>query len=253
MGGIKMGNYFVEYGGIDLSLCDVVGKFTPLGENADAGLAYGLEKNILIEANGTPILVADLHNFAAPFVLEAINSGRLEQGSSMDHIDYHSDIGGKEKEGFETYEPENLSAKEKVEFLLKHSRIGTWQKAPLLESGAVAKNKWRWLCLDTSGTWKEKSAEEKIINEEPDMNKEPDILDIDLDYLCLEDDKLTDEEKMGVLESIIPKNISEKISDTINLSKKAKIITLVTSPTFIYQKRAIEYATLRTLFHSHPL
>lgn len=239
---IKAGNYFVEYGGMDLSLCDVVGKFSPLGKDGAAGLAYGLEKNILIEVSGTPILVADLHNFAAPFILEAIRSGKLKMGSSMDHLDYHSDMGGKEEEGFETYEPEKLSDKEKVEFLLKHSRIGTWQEAPLLESGAVAKDKWRWLCLNGSGSWIQKNAQEKIINESPVLDTFPDILDIDLDFLCLLDEQLSDEEKADTLLGIIPKSIADKIADTIKLSKNAKIITLVTSPTFIHQKRAIEYA-----------
>ena len=239
---IKTGDYFVEYGGMDLSLCDVVGKYAPLGENIDAGLAYGLEKNILIEIGQTPILVADLHNFAAPFILEAINSGKLEKGSSMDHIDYHSDVGDEEGNDFEHYSSLNLSDKEKVKFLLKNSRIGTWQTSPIIQSGAVAKDKWRWLCLDSEGEWKEKNGEEKIINEEPSINNGPDILDIDLDYLCLEDDKLTEEEKAGVLLGIIPKSIADKIADTLMLSKNAKVITLVASPTFIHQKRAIEYA-----------
>lgn len=239
---IKMGDYFVEYGGMDLGLCDIVGKFAPLGEDGVAGLAYGLEKNILIETKGAPILVADLHNFAAPFILEAILSGKLEKGCSMDHLDYHSDMGGKEKEGFETYEPGKLSDKEKVEFLLKHSRIGTWQESPLLESGAVAKDQWRWLCLDKSGAWIQKNAQEETIDENPIIDNFPDILDIDLDFLCLLDKQLSDEEKENALLGIIPANIADKIADTIRLSKNAKIITLITSPTFIHQKRAIEYA-----------
>ncbi|MFA5831364.1 MAG: hypothetical protein WC878_06040 [Candidatus Paceibacterota bacterium] len=239
---IKIGDYFVEYGGMDLHLCDVVGKYASLGEDMDAGLAYGLEKNVLIEADGTPILVADLHNFAAPFILEAIESGKLQMGSSMDHLDFHSDMGSTDEKEFTDYTPKNLSEKEKVRYLLKNSRIGTWQNFPIIESGAVAKDKWRWLRLNESGAWIQKDEKEKTIDEKPTMDHEPDILDIDLDFLCMEDEKLSEEEKRGVLSGIIPKNIADKISDTIHLSVKAKIITLVTSPTFIHQKRAIEYA-----------
>ncbi len=246
---IQIGDYFVEAKEVergsppDKDLYEIIGTYSGVSRVRNVGLAYGLERNILLNVGGTPILVADLHNFAAPFIIEEVNSGRLERGGSMDHIDDHPDLGGTHSNEFTKYSVA-LSDKDKLKFVLEHSGVGTWQYYPLLASGVVAEQSWRWLSLNESGSgWVEKNPAESVINDQPLADrKSPDILDVDLDFLATLDRELTQKEKEDVLTGIVPERIAHRLSDLAKFAKHARVITIITSPGFINQKRAVEYA-----------
>jgi len=244
---IKAGDYFVQQMEIvgltdyDSDLFDFIGKYTVGGPERVIGLAKGLEKNILLEIKGKSILVADKHNFVAPFLLETAEKRILPKRFSMDHIDAHHDRGGTLRNSLKDY-GSNLSDKDKLKYVLKNSEIGTWQTYPLIKSKIASEESWRWLTLADSLTKiVQKNLQNIVINENPFSSNGADVMDIDIDFLADIDKDLTVSEKAEVLRANIPERICKILSYLASNSENAKVITLITSPAFINQARAIEY------------
>ncbi|MDD5457556.1 MAG: UPF0489 family protein [Candidatus Margulisbacteria bacterium] len=209
----------------------------------------GLKNNVLLNIKGLPILVMDNHNFALPFIIYQFINRVLDMNCSMLHIDHHEDLNiNYEFSLKQLLETEDIN--KKLEYFLKTTEIGSWQYHPLFgfsnEKTFVDKNKWQWLYLDKIADNRAEwgcvhHPDKKMAVSLKAISKSADLVDVDIDFLIPLEKTMSVQEKMQVLQGIIPIKILLKLQEVASLCSAAKAVTIATSPGFINQQRAIVY------------
>ncbi|MBF0122140.1 MAG: UPF0489 family protein [Candidatus Omnitrophica bacterium] len=195
----------------------------------------GLKKKVLIEIpDGPRVFIADDHNFAFPFWWFAVEKGWISRkGNSLLHIDAHADA-----EIMQRYRstPQFLgSGSDKLSeadaYGLNILGIQGFI-TPFVEKGLIAV--WRWLYnMDTMQAVGMAPGTELRYKIEPGSaqdvsGKSFDIVDIDID----------------VLNGLPSQAVERALDHFASLARKAKVVSIVTSPNFIDQGKAIEYARI---------
>jgi len=207
------------------------------------GWSHGLEQNIHMMIGGRHVLVMDNHNFAGAFIWKMEERGVINKGSSMVHIDDHEDI--LEEPNFSLDEYQGLQGEaSKLRYFIMNTNIAAWQVLPLFRSGIIDSDRWSWLSIDGS-SWQWKQALWKNRLYEPDgfikTSGFHDVVDIDIDVLSPLDFWRLPSEKAAILGGAIPSEIENKLIEIADIARRAKVITIATSPGLMVQSRAIVY------------
>jgi len=166
----------------------------------------GLKQFVHISKKGKEIFVFDNHNHAFCFWLYAFKNKYLNKGSTLVHIDQHTDMSKPDKH-FEQFNDGRFLMKDAFEYTNRVLNVGNFI-VPAQEVGLFSKVHIL-------------NSQDKFI----DFSSKEIVLDIDIDLFI---------EGMNHF----PDNIKlDKINDYF---KYAKIITIATSPFFIEQNKAID-------------
>ena len=193
----------------------------------------GLKNKALVRIpDGPSVFMADDHNFSFPFWWLAAEKGWISsKGNRLLHIDAHADA-----EIMQRYRatPKFLGSGSKK--LTEADAYGLNALGiqgfitPFVEDGLIAD--WRWLFnMDTMQAVRMGPGDALRYKIETgsaqDVSSETfDIVDIDID----------------VLNGIPQEQIEKALDYFAALARKAKIVSIVTSPNFIHQDKAVEYA-----------
>ena len=178
----------------------------------DDGVEYnrfGLKQFIYTNINGKDICIFDNHNHAFFFWMFALKMGIIKKGLPLVHVDQHSDM--REPLKFFAENPQNKDNKIDLQEVFKYTNyvlnVGNFIK-PAQKMGLFSE-----INVIDSSTSLEQSFPNEI------------VLDIDIDIFSKDMSYIPYELKMDKIKSFI---------------KKAKLITIATSPYFIDQHKAIE-------------
>jgi hypothetical protein len=208
----------------------------------------GLEAFVSTEWNGVPVAVFDNHNFALAFWYEALASGVFSKGATLAHIDMHSDLWPNEND----LDLARVGDTEYVEnFVNLRTSVGNYIE-PAMRSGMFDRfiriegegdlNRELAAVLDgeygdvLTGATSDgrienrkmgdgfRSAHPFVVPKSPQTRNDL-ILNLDLDFFAPDLDDVPFELKKRVI---------------LEFARRAKYITVATSPCFIDQKKALE-------------
>jgi hypothetical protein len=175
--------------------------FADHDENGELQLCKGLEFFVKTEFEGVPMVVFDNHNHCFYFWAEAMERGVFEAGLTLIHVDQHRDS----REPDQPYTGSSLA--EAFDYTNQVLNVGNYID-PALKAG--------WF------------SDVVTIMGEADLDKRVEgdfVLNIDLDFFAPE------------LDYIPFKKARQFLRDH---ARRAKFITMATSPFFIDQERAIQ-------------
>jgi hypothetical protein len=197
----------------------------------------------------------DNHIFAAAFIIAMLKAGVIGMGSSMSHIDDHSDAFA-EKFDLQKYSG-LINDTERLDYLLKRIDEGSWQYRPLIGSGLVRRARWDWFGIDyKTQQWFESDPvlglkdmyDEKLLAL-PGI-KGADICDIDIDVFLPLLPRLAPSDREGMRAGIIPNSFIPRLIDLASAAKGSKVVTIATSPAYIPQYQAILLAKQLVIYMS---
>lgn len=161
------------------------------------------------------MIVFDNHHYALYFWYEALSRGFLGRGNTLIHIDQHSDLWDNKNDI-----PNNkIDLETMKQFVNEQCTVANYIQ-PAIRHGLIER------VVRIEG----ENDIEKYGNYEPELDESP-ILNLDLDFFAKELDYIDFEKKKQII---------------LKFARKARLITVATSPFFIDQDRAIEY--LRRVF-----
>jgi hypothetical protein len=186
--------------------------FREFGSDGKVVEYAGLAAFISTEWNGIPLTIFDNHNFALAFWCEALASGVFSKGATLAHVDMHSDLWPNGND----LDLARVGDAEYVEnFVNLRTSVGNYIE-PAMRSGMFD----RFVRIEGEGDLKREL--EVIRSRAPSLGL---ILNLDLDFFAPDLDDVPFELKKRVI---------------LEFARRAKYITVATSPCFIDQKRAIE-------------
>lgn len=168
----------------------------------------GLKNFIKTEIFWVPTYIFDNHNHAFYFWSEAINNWIIKSWATLVHIDEHSDMRESEV---------NLEENQNLQEIFDYTNniLNVWNYIkPALRAGFISQV--------IQVQWEE--ALDWLLNKLNEVNTDI-ILNLDIDFFSPEMSYIDFEKAKKII---------------IEVAKKAKLITIATSPFFIDQKRAIE-------------
>lgn len=217
-------------------------------ESVDGGARVemnGLENFVSTEWHGIPIHVFDNHNYALAFWLEAYAEGRIQKGSTLVHIDMHSDLWKNEfsldltRAGDASYVEDFVNLRTEVgnyvDPAIRSGLIGRVVKIEgegELEAAVRVLDEWSSSFVGDDSDSQSISLKQDFESESRRRN-EPEslILNLDLDFFAPDLDYIPFELKKRAV---------------LGYAKKARLITVATSPGFVDGKLALEVS--RRLF-----
>lgn len=177
--------------------------FADFDENNNLQESKGLKFFLRSNYKGIPLIVMDNHNHAFYFWEEALAKGDLQKKAALVHIDGHKDMRSPEQ----AYEGQSLE--DAFHFTNEILNVGNYI-VPAIECGTIGE-----IQFVTS---------EAALNDDSFFNKQNKILNLDLDYFAPE-------------LSYIDFQKAKKF--ILKHAENASLITVCTSPFFIYQELAI--------------
>jgi hypothetical protein len=174
---------------------------------------FGLENFLSSEWNGVPVHVFDNHNFALAFWLESFASGVLPKGFRLAHVDMHSDLW---PNPFELDLSRAGDARYVEEFVNYKTEVGNYIE-PALRSGLVGD------VTKIEGEEELRSAISYLESGRFDQGGAT-VLNLDLDFFAPDLDYIPFELKKRAI---------------LAFAKRARLITVATSPCFIDQDLAL--------------